>query len=102
MLPSKISDTQHMDFERRKLVIKKHTTIRNPSVTSDKSRAALTRFRAFVEFNRCSKSGIAVNHVSSTSVSSIVVAREGEILKSESKLDNGFSIFYKGKKTHDT
>jgi hypothetical protein len=68
------------------------TTILNPSITSPKSRAAFTRVRAFAVVNFLSKSIMASIHGSPTLVSSIVVAREGGIMMSESKLDSGRSI----------
>ncbi len=70
-----------------------HTTILKPSATSAKSLAALTRFLAFNVLNLRSNSGITVSHCSPTSVSRMVSARFGEIVRSLRRLDNGFSIF---------
>ena len=71
------------------------TTIRNPSMTSPKSRAAFTRKRDLAVVILLSKSGTASSHGSPTLVSSSVVASEGGIMISDTKLDNGRSILWK-------
>ena len=68
------------------------TTIRKPSVTSDKSRAALTRFLELIVLRRDSNSGITDIHASSTSVSRMVVTSDGVMHRSARRLESGFSI----------
>lgn len=75
-----------------------HTTILRPSATSVRSLAALTRFRVLNARSRRSKSSIAVNHDSPTSVSKMMVARDGGMHRSDKRLDKGLSIFCK--RTH--
>ena len=70
------------------------TTILSPSMTSPKSRAALTLVRAFEVFSLRSKSAIASNHGSPTLVSRMTVARGGGIVISDKREDSGFSILY--------
>lgn len=61
-------------------------------MTSTSSLAALTRDRARRVSSRLSKSATAGIHASPTSVSSNVVANVGGIVKSDMRLDKGFSI----------
>jgi hypothetical protein len=75
-------------------VIKKHTTIRNPSATSPRSLAALTRDRAFVVSSFFSKSGIAVIQGSPTSESSMRVVSAGDNVMSVMRFESGLSILY--------
>jgi hypothetical protein len=67
-------------------------TILNPSTTSPKSRAALTREREFKVSSRRSKSSMAGIHGSPTSESRMREASAGGIVTSESRLESGFSI----------
>lgn len=71
---------------------KEHTTIRRASTTSASSLAALTRDRARKASSRFSKSPTTGIHASPTSVSSNVVASVGGMVKSDMRLDKGFSI----------
>lgn len=68
--------------------------MRKPSATSPRSRAAFTRERHFNTWRCLSKSEMAEIHGSPTSVSKIVVASVGGIVRSVKRLDSGFSIFY--------
>jgi len=72
----------------------KHTTILNPSATSPRSLAALTRDRAFVVSSLLSKSGIEVIQDSPTSESSMRVVSAGGNVMSVIRLDSGLSILY--------
>lgn len=72
------------------------TTIRSPSATSWRSLAAFTLPRSFNASNLRSNSWIASIHGSPTDVSRMIVARGGGMVRSTSKLDSGFSIFYAG------
>ena len=73
---------------------RKHTTIRNPSDTSPRSLAALTRDRAFVVSSLLSKSGIAVIQGSPTLESSMRVVSSGGNVMSVMRFESGFSILY--------
>lgn len=74
----------------------KRTTILRPSVTSPRSRAALTRALALDEFNRLSSSSIASIQGSPTFESRIRVASEGETVMSDRRFERGLSIFCRG------
>ena len=69
------------------------TTILNPSMTSARSRAALTRVRDFEAIKRPSKSIMALIQGSPTLVSRMMAARGGDIVMSEMRLESGFSTF---------
>lgn len=74
-------------------MINRHTPIRNPSTTSAMSLAPFTRDRAFTEDIFCSSSDIADIQVSPTGVSRIALTNEGEMLRSLTSCESGFSIF---------
>ena len=77
------------------------TTIRRPSATSPRSRAALTRVRDLAVSSRRSRSLTARIQGSPTSESRIKVAREGGMTISDIKLESGFSIFWQRDESRD-